>query len=373
MSEDRPLRIVVTGGGTAGHINPALATAQELRERGCEVSFAGTPQGIESRLIPQEGFSFEAFEARGFNRSKPWTLVSSSLRIARSTRKAARWLRTLRPAVVVGFGGYVSIPVGLAASRLGIPLVIHEQNATPGLANRFLAKRARLLALTYDSAASGLVNAHTQERKLVRVGNPVRASLLAADRAQARASYDIPADALVLLAFGGSLGAQHLNEALIAQAPRLLIDERLHVLHVTGSRDYEAMKAQLSGDLDARRWHLIDYCDRMGDVYAAADLVLSRAGATTLAELAALGKPAILVPYPHAAADEQTNNARDLVAAKAAYMIADVDLDSPVFVETVEKLLADPGERERMRAALLSSGGATARQDLASLIMDLAK
>jgi UDP-N-acetylglucosamine--N-acetylmuramyl-(pentapeptide) pyrophosphoryl-undecaprenol N-acetylglucosamine transferase len=366
-----PLRIVVTTGGTAGHVNPALATAQELRAQGCEVYFAGTPQGIESRLIPADGFPFKAFAARGFNRTKPWTLISSSLKIAVSTRKAQAWLRELAPQVVVGFGGYVSIPVGLAASRLGIPLAIHEQNSASGMANRLLSKRAQLVALTYASAASELKTAG----RVVQTGNPVRASLLQVDRNAARRSFNIPSDALVLLAFGGSLGAQHLNGALLAQLPYLLADPRLHVLHITGTRDYPQIVEQFSDyptSLDTARWHLLEYCDRMGDAYAAADLVLSRAGATTLAELAALAKPALLVPYPHAAADEQTTNAQDLVAAGAAELIADAELDSSVFLTKLQNLLLDDAQRERMHEALVQLGTAQARQELARLIIALA-
>ncbi|MDR0347347.1 MAG: undecaprenyldiphospho-muramoylpentapeptide beta-N-acetylglucosaminyltransferase, partial [Coriobacteriales bacterium] len=301
------MRIAITGGGTAGHINPALAVAQELRSYGHEVSYAGTPQGLEARLVPREGFPFVSFEAAGFNRRKPLTLITSSAKIAASSLRARRWLATFKPSAVVGFGGYVSIPVGLAASQLKIPLAIHEQNATSGMANRFLAKRAQLIALSYESAAREFNTNATVEV----VGNPVRSSLLEQDGPSARAAFGLPAEATVLLVFGGSLGARHLNEALVACAERLLSLERLHVLHVTGTRDFEQTEAAIARIPQAKeRWHLIDYCDRMGEAYAAADAVLSRAGATTLAEISALGMPALLIPYPHAAADEQATNAR---------------------------------------------------------------
>ncbi|MDR3037011.1 MAG: undecaprenyldiphospho-muramoylpentapeptide beta-N-acetylglucosaminyltransferase [Coriobacteriales bacterium] len=362
------MKIVVTSGGTAGHVNPALAVAQELREAGHELVFAGTPQGLEARLVPAEGFDYVAFKAAGFNRRKPLTLLSSSFAIAASAAKARTWLRAVKPSVVVGFGGYVSIPVGLAASWLGIPLAIHEQNSTSGMANRFLAKRARLVALTYASAAKDF----KISTEPVCVGNPVRASLLTANRAAARASFGIPPDATVLLAFGGSLGAQHINEALVARAAYLLSLDRLHILHVTGTRDFpqiEAMVARIGAAAD--RWHLIDYCDRMGDAYAAADAVLSRAGATTLAEIGALGIPALLVPYPHAAADEQTANARVLVEAQAADMVADGDLDGLVFTERLARLVTDEVYRGDMRRAARALGGSTAREDLARLIIAL--
>jgi UDP-N-acetylglucosamine--N-acetylmuramyl-(pentapeptide) pyrophosphoryl-undecaprenol N-acetylglucosamine transferase len=258
----------------------------------------------------------------------------------------------------------------MAASRLRIPLAIHEQNATSGMANRFLAKRARLVALTYASAEKDFKT--TGEVRLV--GNPVRASLLEADRTAARLAFGLPADATVLLVFGGSLGARHLNEALVACATRLMSLEGLHVLHVTGTRDYAEIGALLAQVPQAvGRWHLIDYCDRMGEAYAAADAVLSRAGATTLAEISALGMPALLVPYPHAAADEQTTNAQGLVAVGAAALLADSELDSPVFVEQLTRLVTDEGYRASMRQAASALGGSDARQELARLIVAMAE
>ncbi|MCL1847841.1 MAG: undecaprenyldiphospho-muramoylpentapeptide beta-N-acetylglucosaminyltransferase [Coriobacteriia bacterium] len=365
------MRFVITAGGTAGHINPALAVAQELRSLGQEVYFAGTPQGLESKLIPLEGFPYTAFKAAGFNRRKPLTFVSSSAKIAASSQKASKWLKEIKPDAVVGFGGYVSIPVGLAASRLNIPLAIHEQNSASGMANRFLAKRAQLIALTYASAGKDFTNV-PENSKTVITGNPVRATLFEISRSNARESFGIYNDATVLLAFGGSLGALHLNEALIAQAETLLEIPGLEVIHVTGNRDYQLVKASLSSAPKAQgRWHPIAYCDRMGEAYAAADVVLSRAGATTVAEIAALAKPALLIPYPHAAADEQTTNARSLVDIGAAEMLADNELDSPVFLEKLTRLLTDESYRTALQISARSLPNAQARADLAQLIMDL--
>ncbi|MDR1083085.1 MAG: undecaprenyldiphospho-muramoylpentapeptide beta-N-acetylglucosaminyltransferase [Coriobacteriales bacterium] len=382
------MKIVITGGGTAGHINPALAVAQELRSLGHELHYAGTPRGLEARLVPQEGFPYVAFEAAGFDRKKPLSLITSSAKIAVSAMRARRWLATLSPDVVVGFGGYVSIPVGLAASRLKIPLAIHEQNSTGGMANRFLARRAQLLALAYEAAAKDFKTEATVEV----VGNPVRASLFEADRARSRASFGLSQDATVLLAFGGSLGARHLNEALLAQAERLLAQAEsqstpqvepqaasqpspnLQVLHITGTRDFDEATATLKRMPQvAPHWHLIDYCDRMGEAYAAADAVCSRAGATTLAEIGTLGLPSLLVPYPYAAADEQTANARSLVDAGAAAMLADSELDSPLFIERLTRLVSDADYRADMRSAAASLGKAQARQTLARLIIALPK
>lgn len=360
------MRFVITGGGTAGHINPALAVAQELRLLGHQVLYAGTPRGLEARLVPQEGFSYQAFETAGFNRRKPLTLLTSSVKIALSTTRARHWLARSKPDAVIGFGGYVSIPLGLAASQMKIPLAIHEQNSASGMANRFLAKRAQLVALTYESAAQDFKT----KGRLVHTGNPVRASLFDLDRTAARASLDIPADARVLLVFGGSLGAQHINEALLARAEWLLSFPNLHIIHVAGTRGYEEIKLRLARiPAAAGRWHLMDYCDVMGEAYAAADAVVARSGATTLAEISALGKASLLVPYPYAAADEQTKNAQNLVDAGAALLIPDAHLDDPQFTEKLESLITDEALCEDMRTACLALGSAQARSDLARLII----
>ena len=385
------MRFVITGGGTAGHVNPALALAQELQNSGHEVFYAGTPQGFESKLIPQEGIDYTGFEASGFNRKKPLSLITSSAKIGMSALRASKWLKSLKPDAVIGFGGYVSIPVGLAASWRKIPLAIHEQNSRAGLANRLLAQRAQLIALSYSAAQTEFSVAKGRIRI---TGNPVRSALFTANRTEARESFGLAQDAVVLLVFGGSLGALHLNEAIVANAEWLLAQPGLAILHITGSRDFamvqeaQTVLLETQGELPevqpARpeaeittpevhsRWRLIEYCDRMGDAYAAADAVLSRAGATTLAEIAALGKPALLVPYPHAAADEQTTNAKSLVDAGAADMIADNQLDTPLFREKLERLVSDAAWREAMLASARSLGNAQARQELAALVIELA-
>jgi UDP-N-acetylglucosamine--N-acetylmuramyl-(pentapeptide) pyrophosphoryl-undecaprenol N-acetylglucosamine transferase len=390
------MRLVITSGGTAGHIYPALAVAHELQRTGHEVAFAGTPAGLEARIVSQEDIPYHPFTAAGFDRARPWTLVTSTARIAASTLRARAWLKALRPNAVAGFGGYVSIPVGLAASQLGIPLLIHEQNSAPGMANRFLAKRANAVALTYGQAASHLA----PRVPPVVTGNPVRSTLLDVDKLAARASFDIPQDALVLLVFGGSQGARHLNEALASLAPQLLTRPTLHILHLTGPRDYNMVvdtlgAAQVGGageGLDASSaakrglseqthpslapptcWHPIAYCDRMGDAYAAADAVVARAGATSLAEIAALGLPALLVPYPYATDDHQTTNAKALVDAGAALMVPDAQLDTPLFSQALDQLLDNPGLRAHMAQTVRSFGAVDATQAITNMLLQIAK
>jgi UDP-N-acetylglucosamine--N-acetylmuramyl-(pentapeptide) pyrophosphoryl-undecaprenol N-acetylglucosamine transferase len=355
----------MSGGGTAGHVHPALTLAAKLRDDADEVLFVGTPDGLEARLVPAAGVPFRGLSAAGFDRARPWTLLTSSLRLAASTLKAFRWMRTERPDVVIGFGGYVSIPVGFAAILRGIPLMLHEQNSVPGMANSWLSRWARAVAVTYPESQARF----THPERVVVTGNPVRPEVLAATRDTGRAGLDLPSNALVLLAFGGSRGARHLNSALVALRDRLMAIPDLVVVHVTGAAEADTVCEALAGagGDEGGRWRVIPYLDRMGDALAASDLVLARAGATSIAEITALGLPAVLVPYPYATDDHQTKNAAAMVHAGAAELIADSELDSPRFGDIVESLLRDSGRRASMAAASAALGRPDADARLAQL------
>ncbi len=364
------MKVVLSGGGTAGHINPSLALAEVLRAEGDEVLFAGTPQGIEERLVKQAGIPFMAFEAAGFNRQRPWTLVTSSWTIMRSARKARAWLSAEKPDAVVGFGGYVCIPVCMAAEKLGIPVVLHEQNSVMGMANKSLSKTAAAVALTYGEAAEAVAD----RSKVVVTGNPVRASVLSATREQGRRLLRIPEDAVVLLVFGGSLGARHINEAVASLKDRLLAVEGLHVVHITGPKEFEAACGALAlSPEESLRWHVMAYQDRMAETLAAADCVLSRAGATSLAEIAALGIPALLVPFPYATGDHQTMNARSYVEAGAAFTVADDELSTPDFERKLFSLVEDAALRSRMHEAASKLPARDAAANLADVVRRCAK
>lgn len=362
--------IVLSGGGTAGHINPALALAEVLEERGHTVLFAGTPQGVEARLVREAGIPFTPFEAAGFDRSHPASIVSAVGKILKSTRGAKRWFSEVKPDVVVGFGGYVSIPVGRAADILGIPLVVHEQNSVMGMANKYLGKRAAAVALTYEVAGSALDNASN----VVVTGNPVRSSVLAAERGEGRAMLGVPDDALVLLVFGGSLGARHLNSAIAALKRRLLAVENLYIVHVTGPKELETVEAELAlSDEERTRWKLFGYQDRMGETLAASDMVVSRAGATSLAEISALHLPALLVPFPFATEDHQTTNAKAYVGGGAAYMVPDSQVEDETFEERLFSMIEDGSVRERMREASKGFKTKDAAARLADVVIAAAK
>ena len=353
--------VVLSGGGTAGHINPALALAEVLEDRGVEVRFAGTPRGVESRLVPEAGIAFQPFEASGFNRKHPLSLVKALKLISHSTKEAKRWFAEIEPSAVVGFGGYVSIPVARAAEQMGIPVVVHKE----------LSKKARAVCLTYECAKEGVaIPAATQVHV---TGNPVRKKVLLATREEGRRMLGIPDDALMLLVFGGSLGARQLNEGIAALKSELLSRENLHVVHITGPKELDRTTAELAlTEEEAKRWHVMGYQNRMGETLAATDAIVSRAGATSLAEISARAIPALLVPYPHATADHQTTNARAYVAAGCAEMIPDAEVGSDKFAQLVFSLIDDEDLRAGMTAAAREQKTADAASKLADVVMGTA-
>jgi len=371
-----------------------LALADELTARGVELLYVGTADGPEARLATEAGLEFAAVSVAGFVRSKPLTLVTSSLKALRGMAEARTVLRTYLPAgtsaAAICFGGYVSIPVGLAVLSDKIPLIVHEQNAHMGMTNRFLARRASFTALTYPkttglpgSLSEGLLEGHpfvqkeslesSKQSSVVEfVGNPVRRSILASDAHRAREQLGIPQCAKVLLVFGGSRGARSINQALVAGAEKLLMAEPdLHIVHSTGPLEYDGVREDLGlrgvqeagGSDRAGRYHVVSYIEDMGDMLASATLVVSRAGATSIAEIAALGKPSVLIPYPFATEDHQSANARSLVALGGARLINDDQLDTAIFADTLLELLSDDKLRSTMgkQAATLGKPEAAAR------------
>lgn len=362
--------VVLSGGGTAGHINPALALAEELEQRGHQVLFAGTPGGVEAQLVPQAGITFKGFEASGFNRSRPTSIVSALKKITASTRAAKQWFAEIKPDVVVGFGGYVSVPVGRAALSLRIPLVVHEQNSVAGMANTYLGKKAQAVALTYECSQKQFAEASS----VVVTGNPVRNSVLTATREQGRNRFGIPDDALMLLVFGGSLGARHINTALTKLKQRLLSNPSLYVMHVSGPKEYEAVASNLAlTKEEQKRWLLCDYQDYMGEALAAADVVVSRAGATSLAEISARRIPALLVPFPYATEDHQTTNAQAYVDKGAAYMIADGLVEGEEFSKLLFSLVEDDQVRISMKQAAATFDTENAAARLADVVTSAAQ
>lgn len=346
------MRVLVSGGGTAGHIYPALTVAAHARdEEHSDVTFVGAPDSLEARLATEAGFEFVGVPAHGWDRSQPLTFVTAGFTTAVSFFRCLLLLRRLKTDVVIGFGGYVSLPLGLAAAFGGIPLVLHEQNSVPGLANRLLSRWAATVCVTY---AESIHRLHRPARALV-TGDPVREAVLHADRDAGRRGLGLKKTDLVLLVFGGSAGARHLNSAVVALHPRLAKVKKLAVVHVAGPKEVDAVRAAVAEavhrKLPPKWWQVHDYVDDMGGALAAADVVVCRAGATTIAELTAIGRAAVLVPYPYATDDHQSCNAAPLLQAGAAAVVSDAGLDTPAFADDVLRLLEDPRRRESMAAA----------------------
>ena len=357
--------VAIAAGGTAGHINPALALAAELRRRGHEVRFVGTRNGMEAKLVPEQGLAYEGLDVSGFDRSRPWTAVTALLKVrAARKRLLEEFARDGVPCAAVGFGAYVEVPLAQAAVKLGVPLVLHEQNSVPGMANKMMAKNAAVLALTYPSSRELFEGRVGPSTRVETTGNPVRDQILAPTRRQGRETLGIDEDAEVLVVFGGSLGAQHINETMVRLKDALLARKDLVILHAAGAKGYDECASQLGlSQEQAARWRLLPYISDMGSCLAAADCVLSRAGASSIAEIAARCVPAVLVPYPYATANHQAVNARYLVEAGGAVVIDDAAMDSPEFDAELFSVIDDADRRERMRRALegLETAGAAAR------------
>jgi UDP-N-acetylglucosamine--N-acetylmuramyl-(pentapeptide) pyrophosphoryl-undecaprenol N-acetylglucosamine transferase len=320
-----------------------------------QVAFVGAPGSLEERLATEAGLRFVAVKARGWDRARPLTAVSAVATAALSVARCISLLRREQVDVVVGFGGYVSVPLGLAAAVSAVPLVLQEQNAVPGLANRVLARWARAVCLAY----AGSIRYLRRRDRAVVTGNPVRSSVFAADRQAGRASFGVGGAETLLLVFGGSRGARHLNTALVDLHSRLSVVKKLRIVQIAGPAEAEtvreSLRAAAAGDVPPW-WTVLDYVEGMGDLLAAADLVVCRAGATTLAEVSLLGKPAILVPYPFATDDHQTRNAAPFSEAQAAVVVADADLDTPEFGDALVALLTDGPRRAAMACAAATLG-----------------
>lgn len=366
------MRVVIGTGGTAGHVFPALATAARLRERhGADILFVGRDRGQEARLVPAAGFAMATVEALPFVRK----LSPAMLRAPVAALRAARRCRTIVRGVdvVVGMGGYVSVPVSLAARWERVPLVLHEQNAVPGLANRVAARWARAVALTFAETGRLL----PRHAPTVLTGNPVRDQVLAvrdgreALRREALRTFDLEGGRRTIVAFGGSQGAVRVNAAMTG-ACRLLADrDDLQVLLLSGPAHEETVRRDLSGG-GTLRVRVEPFVDRIELAYAVADLMVTRAGATTIAEVSACGLPAVLVPYPHATGRHQEANARALEGVGGATVIADGDLSPGPLAERIEAVIDHAERLDAMRRASSSFGRPGAADALADVAAEVA-
>ncbi len=360
------MHVVLAGGGSAGHVEPMMNTADALRRRHSEVGISafGTAEGLEARLVPLRGYALSVVPKVPLPRHLTLDLLRVPGRLRVAVRAASAHLDEVDASVVVGFGGYVCVPAYLAARRRGTPIVVHEANARAGIANRLGARFAARVA----AAVPG-----TGLRDAVVVGIPLRLRIAQLDRVAARPAARAAlglSDGPVLLVTGGSQGARRLNTAIVDAAPALAA-AGVQVLHVTGPEQAEAVRTALGPAAPATH-HVLDYVDGMDTVYAASDLVLCRAGAMTCAELAAVGLPAVYVPLP-IGNGEQALNAQPTVDAGGGLLVQDASLDAATVTGTVLQLLLDPERLLQMSVAARGRGHRSADEALAEIIEGAAR
>jgi UDP-N-acetylglucosamine--N-acetylmuramyl-(pentapeptide) pyrophosphoryl-undecaprenol N-acetylglucosamine transferase len=358
MSENKPL-VLMMAGGTGGHVYPALAVATELRARGCEVEWVGTSRGLEARVVPAAEIKLHCLAVRGVRGKNPLWKIWALLSLLVASVQALWLVMRLSPQCVVGLGGYVAGPAGIAAWLLRKPLVIHEQNAIAGTSNRMLAPFA-------NKVLAGFSGAFTQGVEALTVGNPVRQDLV---EKGSKSNYSYAGQRpLRLLVLGGSLGAQPINEILPTVIAELIKEESVGSmeLHHQCGEVHAAAVHQAYGDMQSDEIHVSAFIENMAEAYAWSDLVLCRAGALTVSELAIMGRPSILVPLPHAIDDHQTFNARSLSDRGAAVLMPQEQMTSESLLEILRDFIARPQRLVSMAEAAI----AAAIPEATSLVCD---
>ena len=372
------MHIVFAGGGTAGHINPAIAVAGYLKkvDSDCKISFIGTKRGMESRLVPMSGYDFYTIDVAGFQRKltvkNVFRNISAAYKAVASSFSSKKLLRQLQPDVVVGTGGYVCGPVLREAAKLGIKTAVHEANAYPGITIKMLAPIVDCVMIAMEDAAKN-VNAKNPP---VITGNPIRQSLTSVNKAEAREKLGIPTEAQVVLSFGGSLGARAINDAVLDVIKWNLKNKQFMHFHGTGKSGYSEFltKAVSLGYTEDNGYiKILEYIDNMDLMLAAADIVISRAGAMSVNELQVCGKPSILIPSPYVAENHQFHNAMSLKKVNAAELIEEKDLNGEVLLNAVKSLLSDKERLAAMSEAAKSTAVPDADRRIAEIILNLAK
>lgn len=366
------MKILFAGGGTAGHINPALAVADYIKENhpDAEISYIGTADKLEARLVPEKGYAFYTIDVAGFQRKLSLKNIerniSAAVKAVTSSAASKKLLKEIQPDIVVGTGGYVSGPVLREARKLGIKTAIHEQNAFPGVTTKMLASKADRVMLAMPEAQKYL----KLKKEPVITGNPVRGELLKISRDEARAKLGLDSRPLIL-SFGGSLGARRINEAVTELIKWHNGTGRFYHIHGTGKAGYESVTQALSDTDLAPQIDVREYINDMDVCMAAADLVICRAGAITLSELCCCGKPSVLIPSPYVAENHQYHNAMTLKKAGAAEVLEEKDLTGQSLIDTVSKIIDNKPLLERMGNAARKHAITDANKRIYDVLMQL--
>ncbi|MDI6780721.1 MAG: undecaprenyldiphospho-muramoylpentapeptide beta-N-acetylglucosaminyltransferase [bacterium] len=337
------MRVVITGGGTGGHLYPGISIAYGLKERQAEVLFIGNINGIEAKVVPHEGFEFKGIDVYGWDRTLfgifrvVWKLIGAFL----TSRK---YLLEFKPSVILGTGGYVCVPIILAGTTLGIRCVLHEQNAIPGLAVRMLSRIVDKIAVSMPESSQYLP--HKKGEDIIVTGNPIRKGIGQVKKQQADERFGLSIDKTTVLVFGGSRGAKSINMAVIEALTKGSMKlEDLQIIWITGSDDYQTVDKNVSG----AGYRIFEYLNDMDYAYGAADLVVCRSGATTVAEIIACRVPAIMIPYPYATDNHQEKNARVLERRGAVRVVLDAELPQGRLTDVMAELTYDVRKLDRMR------------------------
>lgn len=361
------LRVIIAGGGTGGHIFPAIAIAHALQRLHGDVTllFAGAQGKMEMEQVPQAGFEIVGLDIAGFNRSNILKNITLPYKLLKSAWQAQRILQTFRPNVVVGVGGYASFPVLRAAQRMGIPTVIQEQNSFAGKSNKILGRRAHSICVAYEG-----MERFFPANKIIRTGNPVRQQVATSKQTRTEGQRWLGLDPTkkTVLVVGGSLGAKSINEAIDNNLERIL-DENVQLIWQTGKLYYTQAVKRANEYSDKVK--VFEFIKQMDLAYAAADIVISRAGALAIAELCIVGKPVIFIPYPFAAEDHQTSNAASLVKHDAAMMIKDNEAKDLLY-EKLKQLLHDDSMQQTMISNIKNLAITNADEQIAKQVINAA-
>jgi UDP-N-acetylglucosamine--N-acetylmuramyl-(pentapeptide) pyrophosphoryl-undecaprenol N-acetylglucosamine transferase len=358
------MRVMIAGGGTGGHLFPGLAVAEEFKSRdtSTEVIFVGTEHGIEARVVPREGYTIKFLRAEGLVGVSAAKKVRATIKMCFSVIDSYRIIKTVRPDIVIGVGGYASGAVMLLAFLMSVPTMILEQNSMPGLTNKILGKFVNTVCLTYQESSSFFPRAKT-----FLTGNPVRARILKGSTEAGHKLFSLEPGLFTVFAFGGSSGARSINTAMVDALNHLHdLKDKIQFLHQTGPKDFE--KVREAYRKTGFKGTVAPFIYQMGEAYAVAGIVISRAGATTLAELTALGKPAILIPYPYAAGNHQELNARKLYEIGAAKMLLEPEMKGEALANAIRELYTD----ETARAEMQRNSRSVGRPDACAKVVDVA-
>ncbi|WP_079508349.1 undecaprenyldiphospho-muramoylpentapeptide beta-N-acetylglucosaminyltransferase [Mesobacillus jeotgali] len=362
------MKIAVSGGGTGGHIYPALALIREIQKKEQDVEFLyiGTEKGLESKLVPRENIPFKSIHITGFKRKISFENVKTVLRFLKGVRDSKKMLKEFKPDVVIGTGGYVCGPVVYAAAKMGIPTIVHEQNSIPGLTNKFLSRYVDKVAICFEEAREFF-----PDNKVELTGNPRASEVLGQDGIKGRLSAGLKLKVPTVLIFGGSRGARPINEAVIKSLTELS-SKPYQVLYVTGDVHFEEVQKEVELVGNPENVIIKPFIHNMPEVLAGVDLTVARAGATTLAELTSLGIPSILIPSPYVTDNHQEKNARALSENGAARLLLEKDLTGPRLVESIDQILGQEEKLANMKKAARKLGIPDAAQRLYRLMEELA-